>query len=86
MQHTVEEMYDKVRNMLVLAEMAYKEKYNGKDEYDVTKVTHLVENVQAMCGDIYNDRTIHPKLKTKQEEMMWQEHDAPQYTFNEIEV
>ena len=36
-------------------------------EYDVDKVTHLVEQIQAMAGDIYNDRIPHPKLVAKKE-------------------
>ena len=35
-------------------------------EYDVQLVTHLVEQVQAMAGDIYNDKTPHPKLQKKE--------------------
>ena len=37
----------------------------GGKEYDVELVTHLVDQIQAMAGDIYNDKTPHPKLKEK---------------------
>jgi len=64
-----------------MAEQEHILKYgNGDDpqgDYDVAKVTHLVESIQAMCGDIYNDRTLHPKLKMKQEELAWEIHENP---------
>jgi len=67
MQHTIQQLMDKVSAMHGLAVQAHREKYKkapGK-EYDVDHVTHLVEQIQAMAGDIYNDKTIHPKLKEK---------------------
>jgi hypothetical protein len=77
MQHTVSEMFQKIKVMKDMAEQAHMLKYgsNDPDNYDVAKVTHLVESIQAMCGDIYNDRTLHPKLKTKQEELAWEIHE-----------
>ena len=67
MQHTIQEMMDKVSAIHSLAVQAHREKYKkekGKP-YDVDKVTYFVEQVQALCGDIYNDRTVHPKLELK---------------------
>jgi hypothetical protein len=70
MLHTIQELMDKVSAMHGLAVQAHREKY-GKapgEEYDFDKVTRLVESIQAMAGDIYNDRMIHPKVKNKKEE------------------
>ena len=58
MIHTIQQLMDKVSAMHGLAVQAHREKYKSHDgEYDVDKVTHLVEQIQAMAGDIYNDRT-----------------------------
>ena len=67
MQHTIQQLMEKVSAMHSLAVQAHREKYKkGKGEpYDVDNVTYLVEQVQALAGDIYNDRTVHPKLKEK---------------------
>ena len=66
MQHTIQEMMDKISAMHGMAVQAHREKYkNAEGEYDVHRVTRLVEQIQAMAGDIYNDRTIHPKLAKK---------------------
>ena len=68
MQHTIQELMDKVSAMHGLAIQAHREKYKSHTkEYDVDKVTYLVEQVQAMAGDIYNDKTPHPKLVRKKE-------------------
>ena len=67
MQHTIQQLMDKVSAMHGLAVQAHREKYKSHTKkYDVQLVTHLVEQVQAMAGDIYNDRTPHPKLKNKE--------------------
>ena len=67
MQHTIQELMDKVSAMHGLAIQAHREKYKSHTrEYDVQLVTHLVEQVQAMAGDIYNDKTPHPKLQKKE--------------------
>ena len=67
MQHTIQELMDKVSAMHTLAVHAHREKYKrAKGEpYDIQEVTVLVEQIQALAGDIYNDRTPHPKLKEK---------------------
>jgi hypothetical protein len=67
MQHTIQQLMDKVSAMHGLAVQAHREKYKKSpgEEYDVHFVTHLVEQIQALAGDIYNDRTPHPKLKDK---------------------
>ena len=56
-----------VQAMHDLAILAHREKYKKapSEPYDVDGVTHLVEQIQALAGDIYNDRTIHPKLAEK---------------------
>ena len=67
MQHTIQQLMDKVSAMHGLAVQAHRIKYaKAKGEpYDVAMVTHLVDQIQALAGDIYNDRTPHPKLKDK---------------------
>ena len=68
MQHSTQELMDKVSAMHGLAVQAHREKYKSHTkDYDVDKVTYLVEQVQAMAGDIYNDKTPHPKLVRKKE-------------------
>ena len=64
MQHTIQQLMDKVSAMHGLAVQAHREKYKSHTrEYDVDLVTHLVEQIQALAGDIYNDKTLHPKLE-----------------------
>jgi len=65
MQQT--KLMEKVSAMHGLAVQAHREKYKKApgEEYDVEYVTHLVEQIQALAGDLYNDRTPHPKLKDK---------------------
>ena len=54
MIHTIQQMMDKVSAM------------HGLDGvYDFDKVNDLVEQIQAMAGDIYNDKTKHPKVINK---------------------
>ena len=67
MQHTIQQLMDKVSAMHGLAVQAHREKYKkAKGEpYDVDHVTYLVEQIQALAGDIYNDKTPHPKLAEK---------------------
>ena len=52
-----------------IAVQAHREKYKKApgEEYDEQLVTHLVEQIQAMAGDIFNDKTPHPKLQAKKE-------------------
>ena len=64
MQHTIQQLMDKVSAMHGLAVQAHREKYKSHTrEYNVDLVTHLVEQIQALAGDIYNDKTPHPKLE-----------------------
>jgi NAD kinase len=69
MQHTIQQLMDKVSAMHTLAIKAHREKYKKTkgEPYDINEVTILVEQIQALAGDIYNDRTPHPKLKEKME-------------------
>lgn len=70
MQHTIQQLMDKVSAMHGLAVQAHREKYKSHTkEYDVQLVTHLVEQVQALAGDIYNDKTPHPKLQNKEKKL-----------------
>ena len=64
MQHTINQLMDKVSAMHGLAVQAHREKYKKApgEPYDKEEVTNLVEQIQALAGDIYNDRTPHPKL------------------------
>lgn len=67
MQHTIQQLMEKVSAMHTLAIQAHREKYRVSpgEPYNVDQVTHLVEQIQALAGDIYNDRTLHPKLQAK---------------------
>lgn len=67
MQHTIQELMEKISAMHGLAVQAHREKYKKApgEEYDFAHVTHLVEQIQALAGDIYNDRTPHPKVVKK---------------------
>ena len=66
MQHSIDQLMQKVSAMHGLAVQAHREKYKNADgEYNISYVTNLVEQIQALAGDIYNDRTVHPKLKAK---------------------
>lgn len=67
MQHTIQQLMEKVSAMHGLAVQAHREKYRAApgEPYNVEYVTHLVDQIQALAGDIYNDRTPHPKLKDK---------------------
>ena len=67
MQHTIDQLMKKVSAMHSLAILAHREKYKKApgEPYDIQQVTDLVHQIQALAGDIYNDRTPHPKLKDK---------------------
>ena len=69
MQHTIQQLMDKVSAMHGMSIQAHREKYKKTkgEPYDINEVTILVEQIQALAGDIYNDRTPHPKLKEKME-------------------
>jgi hypothetical protein len=36
-----------------------------KHDKDETLISHLISDIQALAGDIYHDKTQHPKLKGK---------------------
>jgi hypothetical protein len=65
MQHTIRQLMEKVSAMHTLAVQAHREKYRVApgEPYDVDAVNNLVAQIQALAGDIYNDRTPHPKLE-----------------------
>lgn len=69
MQHTIQELMEKVSAMHSLAVLAHREKY-GKapgEPYMYEYVDDLVAQIQALAGDIYNDREVHPKVKSRKE-------------------
>ena len=70
MIHNIQEMMDKISVIHGLAVQAHREKDRSEKgkPYDVDKVTYLVEQIQALCGDIYNDRQVHPKLLQKEKD------------------
>lgn len=73
MQHTIQEMYDKILVIRDMAQVAHNMKYARPNEDNFDEITHLVEDIQQMCGDIYNDKTVNPKVKSKQEDKAWQQ-------------
>ena len=85
MQHTIQELHDKVNSMRDLTLVAHNLKYARPHEDNFEAITHLVEQVQALAGDIYNDKSLHPKVKEKQEEKAWRMHDAPKMYLSEHE-
>ena len=52
MQHTIREMLDKINVMQQKAELLEKEHMNKTP----AEVQHRIEDIQALAGDIYNDR------------------------------
>ena len=54
MQHTIQQLMDKVSAMHSLSVQAHREKYKkAKGEpYNVHEVTALVEQIQALAGDV----------------------------------
>jgi len=68
MLHTVQQLVDKVKAMHDLAILVHREKYRSADgTYDRAYVDDRIAQIQALAGDIYNDRTKHPKLVAKDE-------------------
>ena len=58
MKHSPEELEQKIRGMLFLAIQVVNWEKNvpNAGEYKGARKKHLIENIQAMAGDIYNDR------------------------------
>lgn len=52
MQHTIREMLDKINVMQHKAELLEKEHLNKTPQ----EVQNRIEDIQALAGDIYNDR------------------------------
>ena len=66
MIHTIQQMMDKISAMHGLAVLCHREKYGKADgTYDFEKVNDMVEQIQALAGDVYNDKTTHPKVANK---------------------
>lgn len=63
MQHKISEMCDKVSVMYEMSMNLRRLKYDTpKERQDRTAIDDLVVQIQALAGDIYNDRMQHPKL------------------------
>lgn len=73
MQHTIQQMFDKVLVIKDMAQVAHNLKYARPSEDNFDEITHIVDQIQCLCGDIYNDRAINPKVKAKQEDKAWQQ-------------
>lgn len=57
MQHTIDQLVERVSAIHTLAIQAHRLRYERADgTYDEPTVNHIVEQIQAMCGSIYNDR------------------------------
>jgi len=52
MKHTIKEMLDKIEVMHHKAVLLEKEQYNKSAD----EIKYRVEDIQALAGDIYNDR------------------------------
>jgi len=76
MQHTIQQLCDKVNAMRDLALVVHNMKYARPSEDHFDDITHLVEQIQAMAGDIYHDKELHPKVKKKQEDKAWEQHPS----------
>tara|TARA_B110000977_G_scaffold183847_1_gene246897 strand:- start:686 stop:904 length:219 start_codon:yes stop_codon:yes gene_type:complete len=65
MLHKISELCKKIDTIKEMSDRLYKEKY-GSVQYNRSTVDHLIEQIQALAGDIYNDRNVHPKIKEQQ--------------------
>jgi uncharacterized protein with LGFP repeats len=77
MQHTIQQLFDKVNAMRDMAMVAHRMKYAEPSVDHFDDITHIVENIRQMAGDIYHDNEIHPKVKAKQEDKAWNEVYPP---------
>ena len=63
MQHKISQLCDKVSVMYEKSMKLRRLKYDTpKQERDNHEIDSLVIDLQALAGDIYNDREPHPKL------------------------
>ena len=66
MQHKISEMCDKISVMYEMSMNLRRMKYDTpKEQQNTVAIDDLVLQLQAMAGDIYNDRTQHPKRINK---------------------
>ena len=58
MKHTPEDLVIKITGMLNLAQKVadWERDVPNAGEYNGVRKNHLIENIQALAGDIYNDR------------------------------
>tara|TARA_B100000941_G_scaffold284723_1_gene255833 strand:+ start:640 stop:831 length:192 start_codon:yes stop_codon:yes gene_type:complete len=57
MLHTLEELIKKINTMHDMAVLLHRERYKNHDgSFDKSKCKHDLETIQAMAGDIFNDR------------------------------
>tara|TARA_B100001057_G_scaffold274820_1_gene275028 strand:+ start:3345 stop:3551 length:207 start_codon:yes stop_codon:yes gene_type:complete len=63
MQHKISQLCDKVSVMYEKSMVLRRLKYDTpKDKQNRHEIDSLVTDIQALAGDIYNDREPHPKL------------------------
>jgi hypothetical protein len=66
MQHKISEMCDKVTVMYEKSMNLRRMKYDTpKDQQDKIMIDVLVQDIQALAGDIFNDKIPHEKLKDR---------------------
>ncbi len=64
MQHKISQLCDKVSVMYEKSMVLRRLKYDTpKDRQNRHEIDSLVVDIQALAGDIYNDREPHPKLE-----------------------
>jgi hypothetical protein len=65
MLHKISELCKKIDTIKEMSDRLYKEKYESV-QYNRSTVDYLIEQIQALAGDIYNDKNVHPKIKEQQ--------------------
>jgi hypothetical protein len=64
MQHKIKDFCDKISVMHYKAEKLRQLKYDyPKSQQDETLIKEMIADIQALAGDIANDKQVHPKLK-----------------------
>ena len=67
MQHKISQLCDKITVMYEKSMQLRRAKYDTpKHDKDEVLISHLILDIQALAGDIYHDKTQHPKLKGKE--------------------
>jgi len=64
MQHKISEFCNKISVMYEKSMILRRLKYDTpKEKQDSAQIKALVDDIQALASDIYNDKSLHPKLK-----------------------